>query len=596
MPAKTGLPQRRLTIGEAGDSSEHEADRVAKLVAGSGNKASSTGTHDPNSKLSREGESAAIHPQGGDGENGEFAPAIVHEVLRSTGQPMDRETRAFMEPRFGHDFSHVRIHDDALAAESASAVRARAYTAGSHIVFGTGQCERTDSGRRLLAHELAHVVQQAGAASATTLRRDVINDAASNPVSYQFRVGSELKQPFVEFAKSLAADGSISDADLRKLRKHALDRRGTVDDHERLFMAGLLDPANVLILRKAAINARTSITFPIASLSNANLQHVINLDRETLPVGVETSLRESRTAVSDLRVGDALKRYGEAETASAVEITAHAGDFRAQASALIAFAQSNSLSLSSVLRAMFASASDNSAGDRVLAGIAYAITAAAGHALESELLSGRIKIDALIPRAFARLPGVDPNITAFYVTAAMATGLKGDTIYLKTNINITDLRDRSAVIHELEHARQDKAASPTAAPTFPAKNLLELEAYRAQGRYILSQMVGQAPAEQARSAAAIISPTNSLVLGGILLEGQTNQARYRSSLELIFGAARVPFHKTPAEIGRLLRLAPAVIETALLRDIDAGYHLAPGATGVTEGLAGESIIHWIFRI
>ena len=89
------------------------------------------------------------------------APPIVHDVLRSTGQPLDAGTCAFMEPRFGHDFSSVLLHTDAKAAESARAVNALAYTVGSDVVFGAGQyAPHTSAGKRLLAHELAHVVQQ----------------------------------------------------------------------------------------------------------------------------------------------------------------------------------------------------------------------------------------------------------------------------------------------------------------------------------------------------------------------------------------------------------------------------------------------------
>jgi hypothetical protein len=91
----------------------------------------------------------------------ETVPPIVHEVLRSPGQPLDSATRAFMEPRFGHDFSHVRVHSDAAAEQSAREVNANAYTAGHNIVFGAGRfAPGTHTGRRLIAHELAHVVQQ----------------------------------------------------------------------------------------------------------------------------------------------------------------------------------------------------------------------------------------------------------------------------------------------------------------------------------------------------------------------------------------------------------------------------------------------------
>jgi hypothetical protein len=88
-------------------------------------------------------------------------PPVVHGVLNSPGQPLDIGTRAFIEPRFGHDFSKVRVHTDEMAAESADAVNALAYTVGHDIVFGAGQyAPGTATGRMLLAHELTHVVQQ----------------------------------------------------------------------------------------------------------------------------------------------------------------------------------------------------------------------------------------------------------------------------------------------------------------------------------------------------------------------------------------------------------------------------------------------------
>jgi hypothetical protein len=93
-------------------------------------------------------------------------PPIVHEVLGSSGKPLEADARSFFEQRFAHDFSQVRVHSDAKAAESARKVTARAYTVGHHVVFGAGQyAPQTDTGRKLLAHELTHVAQQ-GAAGA----------------------------------------------------------------------------------------------------------------------------------------------------------------------------------------------------------------------------------------------------------------------------------------------------------------------------------------------------------------------------------------------------------------------------------------------
>lgn len=90
-------------------------------------------------------------------------PSVAHDVLRSPGVPLDPTTRSFMESCFGHNFSRVQVHTDARAVESARAVRASAYTVRHHIVFGAGQyAPHSTAGRKLLAHELVHVIQQGG--------------------------------------------------------------------------------------------------------------------------------------------------------------------------------------------------------------------------------------------------------------------------------------------------------------------------------------------------------------------------------------------------------------------------------------------------
>jgi hypothetical protein len=131
----------------------------------------------------------ASHSRGGKRIEGEgTVPPVVHEVLRSRGEPLDAATRAFMSARFGHDFSRVRTHTDARAADSARAVGARAYAVGQHAVFAAGSyAPHTKSGRRLLAHELAHVVQQEGASAGGVpalagLRWEPEADAAADAV------------------------------------------------------------------------------------------------------------------------------------------------------------------------------------------------------------------------------------------------------------------------------------------------------------------------------------------------------------------------------------------------------------------------------
>lgn len=108
----------------------------------------------------------------------EEAPPIVHEVLRSPGQPLDAAVREVLEPRFGRDFSQVRVHADSRAAESAQAVDALAYTVGREIVFAGGRYEPgRGEGLKLLAHELTHVTQQEGRDASGPLRVGPAGDA-----------------------------------------------------------------------------------------------------------------------------------------------------------------------------------------------------------------------------------------------------------------------------------------------------------------------------------------------------------------------------------------------------------------------------------
>ena len=99
------------------------------------------------------GGAPAVSPSGENGINS----------IRGGGSPLPESTRNFFEPRFSCDFSQVRVHTDTLAAESAQAVNARAFTVGQDVVFGAGQyAQGASEGRRLMAHELTHVMQQSG--------------------------------------------------------------------------------------------------------------------------------------------------------------------------------------------------------------------------------------------------------------------------------------------------------------------------------------------------------------------------------------------------------------------------------------------------
>jgi hypothetical protein len=146
---KNGL-QRKLAIGPSNDPLEQEADRVAEQVM-------AASAHSPVS-----GATSSIQPFTGQSTGNEgTAPASVERVLSGFGRPLDPALQQDMGQRFGHDFSRVRIHSGAAAEQSARDVNANAYTVGHNIVFGAGQYSPgAQEGRRLLAHELTHVVQQ----------------------------------------------------------------------------------------------------------------------------------------------------------------------------------------------------------------------------------------------------------------------------------------------------------------------------------------------------------------------------------------------------------------------------------------------------
>ena len=177
--------QAKLVVGQVDDPLEHEADRVADQVMRMPAPEVSVAAAPP--QLSRkcagcEEEEKLQQKSAGPQAATSEAPASVHEVLSSPGQPLDAATRTYFEPRFGHDFSHVRVHTGASAEQSARDVNAHAYTVGHDMVFDAGRfVPGTDAGRRLIAHELSHTIQQSASNANRSGRSDVKQDL--NPIS-----------------------------------------------------------------------------------------------------------------------------------------------------------------------------------------------------------------------------------------------------------------------------------------------------------------------------------------------------------------------------------------------------------------------------
>lgn len=184
----------KLSVSTPDDPLEREADRVAEAVTsspgpvaplsagpagaltrvqracacGGGGQGSCCGASSSEANSDRDKEMSTEEPQeklfrAAVGDGAPRAPPSVANVVASSGEPLAAAVRGDLEPRFGCDFSAVRVHTDARAAASASEARALAYTVGTDIAFAAGQyAPGTAAGRRVIAHELAHVVQQAG--------------------------------------------------------------------------------------------------------------------------------------------------------------------------------------------------------------------------------------------------------------------------------------------------------------------------------------------------------------------------------------------------------------------------------------------------
>lgn len=197
----SGAPniQAKLAIGSVNDPLEHEADAVADRVMrmpapdvgissdAAGLRRKCAACEEDEGPLQR----LAAGPQAAGA--GDAAPPIVHDVIRSGGVPLDPATHDFMQSRFGRDFGDVRIHTGESAARSAEAVGARAYTVGRDVVFGAGQYQpQADSGRRLLAHELVHTVQQDAAGAPAAVSRQAMNSAS--PIAISVGVGAGLQR------------------------------------------------------------------------------------------------------------------------------------------------------------------------------------------------------------------------------------------------------------------------------------------------------------------------------------------------------------------------------------------------------------------
>lgn len=308
MPA---LMQPKLTIGPPNDRYEQEADRVADTVmrmpvpgAGPHPSGDPLATDRVQAKplvqLKTTNSSSGLHE----------APSSVSGVLRSPGRPLDAATRGFMEPRFGYDFSQVRVHADARASASAREVNARAYTVGHDIVFGSNQYSpATTSGRQLLAHELTHVVQQQQHSSHTTLQKQ--GTAPTAPAN-----------------STAPVNGGLSDEMLRQIARNLREAMAGLGTDEEAIYASLAgrtqEQANAIKRVYTELFNRSLISDLQDDLNESEMKHLANISPIVDAKGAGTTPAQQSGQLADMiaaQLDKAMDQLGTDEDAIYAALT-----------------------------------------------------------------------------------------------------------------------------------------------------------------------------------------------------------------------------------------------------------------------------------
>jgi hypothetical protein len=264
-PVRPGAILRKLVIGQVNDPLEYEADLVADQVMRMPTAGLSVAPSPPQlsracaaceEELQRDAVSAADL-------DGQEVPPVVHQVLAEPGRPLDPDSRAFFEPRLGLDLGHVRLHDDAQAARSARAVGARAFTVGGHIAFADAVDGASESGRRLLAHELVHVVQQTGSAAQRLARDDApytpsgasgaLANAADTIAEYRGRAATALIGSGLAAADAARIGRNLATCASGEQRLRAVAQTGDDAASASVLAAFTLDGMRQVIPRLTAV-------------------------------------------------------------------------------------------------------------------------------------------------------------------------------------------------------------------------------------------------------------------------------------------------------------------------------------------------------
>ena len=402
--------------------------------------------------------------------------------------------------------------------------------------------------------DLLALQRSAGNQACVRLLQRKTTPAAGGGLLVQFTVGIEISSRLAKEALERTAAGPLTDEDLGELRETALASGRTIDDDERMFLAAMLDGRNAAQLQRefadTGFPTGTSITIAGDRISEADRERVRDFGREEHePVAMA---------------------IGGARATPEQRIVSMAGPgFAGRARSLITLAKADKVPLQQVIDAMIAAASDSTPGDRVFAGAAYVLAIRAKVRIATDLLTGDVKVDEVPPD---KIDG-----TAMYVMSGDEQ--KGDTVYLPSTFDPASLTDQGGLVHELTHAVQDKAG-----PGEIDLARAELEAYRAQARYWLTQLGPLDGMEVPPAAQEIADKVLDVHLLAMIME---SRARIAYS-NLVFQINRVSKHRLSDEdFDAASAESDAEIEARAVRALRK-YDPYKHKHLTTSGLRGES--------
>ena len=306
-------------------------------------------------------------------------------------------------------------------------------------------------------------------------------DLAVKPPVVRFKVSTDVSPELAQLAWAVTNDGVLDDGDIELLRQVAEYRDESVNDNERLFMAALLDKRNVEQLQEEFPRGffTGEIAFPVSSITAPNRARIRDFGR-AFPRDGDRLLNTPTSGPRQAAIRKARFRELILDTAGP--------RFATPARDTLALADASGVGYETLYRAMIAAASDTTPGDRALAGAAYVIASRNGTSAAADLLAGRVKVDE-VAESVVKAQG--DNVVAFYLPSAgtdadqTTYGLKGDTVYLVSTFDVSDLFQQSIVVHELRHAERDRDTSP---PAPMSRVDVEAEAFLAHTLYQLNEI------------------------------------------------------------------------------------------------------------